>query len=429
MDSIAIIADDLTGAGDTGVQFCPFFEDTILVSHLKLSGALKPDAQPDSRAIAVYTNSRALTAGNAYQRLESTAQWLARHKFRQIYKKIDSCMRGNVGSETDALLDGLGYEASFITPAFPEMGRTTRQDVHQVHGIALDQTEIAQDPVTPVSESRLTRIVAGQSRHPVGHVGLKFLEGEPQPLVEEIERQLRGGVRHLVFDVTGRAHLDRIAQLLISLERKILPVGSAGLAGSIAKQLPLRRASDRPAKIITPRVFNLLVCGSASAVSGQQIETLLANRPYEVIELNPMLLADQQRLSEFLQTASRTRAALTKNNVILSIKSRPTVKSPCRSTASQPSADAIVRGVGRFVAAVVADTRPAHLFLTGGDTADAVLTAIAADGVRILGEVVAGVVHGVLIGGLLDGLPLVTKAGAFGQQDTLVAVHEFWLAK
>jgi uncharacterized protein YgbK (DUF1537 family) len=142
-----------------------------------------------------------------------------------------------------------------------------------------------------------------------------------------------------------------------------------------------------------------------------------------------MLLADQQRLSEFLQTASRTRAALTKNNVILSIKSRPTVQSPRRSTASQPSADAIVRGVGRFVAAVVADTRPAHLFLTGGDTADAVLTAIAADGVRILGEVVAGVVHGVLIGGLLDGLPLVTKAGAFGQQDTLVAVHEFWLAK
>jgi len=32
----------------------------------------------------------------------------------------------------------------------------------------------------------------------------------------------------------------------------------------------------------------------------------------------------------------------------------------------------------------------------------------------------------VIIGGLQDGLPVVTKAGAFGQKDTLIAVHEKW---
>jgi uncharacterized protein YgbK (DUF1537 family) len=82
--------------------------------------------------------------------------------------------------------------------------------------------------------------------------------------------------------------------------------------------------------------------------------------------------------------------------------------------------------LGLFVAEVVAAAQPANLFLTGGDTADAVLTANEADGIRILGEVVAGVVQGVIIGGLLDSLPVVTKAGAFGQNDTLVAVHDFW---
>ncbi|MBT8369051.1 MAG: four-carbon acid sugar kinase family protein, partial [Deltaproteobacteria bacterium] len=50
-------------------------------------------------------------------------------------------------------------------------------------------------------------------------------------------------------------------------------------------------------------------------------------------------------------------------------------------------------------------------------------------GIRILGEVAAGVVQGVFIGGLLDGLPVVTKAGAFGQKDTLVRIHEFWQKK
>ena len=78
------------------------------------------------------------------------------------------------------------------------------------------------------------------------------------------------------------------------------------------------------------------------------------------------------------------------------------------------------------MAEVAADTKPGNLFLTGGDTADAVLTALGADGIRILGEVVSGVVQGVIICGLLDNYPVVTKAGAFGQKDTLVAVHENW---
>jgi uncharacterized protein YgbK (DUF1537 family) len=34
-----------------------------------------------------------------------------------------------------------------------------------------------------------------------------------------------------------------------------------------------------------------------------------------------------------------------------------------------------------------------------------------------------------IIGDLMDGLPIVTKAGAFGQEDTLIRVHEYWLKK
>ena len=140
MDNIVIIADDLTGAADTGVQFCPFFEDTTLVSYQQLDRIWEQISPVARRAIAVYTNSRALAADTAQHRLVSVAQGLARNQPIRIYKKIDSCMRGNVGSEVDALLDELGYEASFITPAFPEMGRTTRDDIHRVNGTPLNQT-------------------------------------------------------------------------------------------------------------------------------------------------------------------------------------------------------------------------------------------------------------------------------------------------
>ena len=423
MDNIVIIADDLTGAADTAVQFGPYFEDTTLVFYQQWE---QIPATSSRRAMAIYTNSRALGVDQARNRLVSLAQGFGGIEALWIYKKIDSCMRGNVGAESDALLDQLGYAASFITPAFPEMGRTTLEDTHRIHGLPLDQTEISKDPVTPVTDSSLTRIVALQSRFPVGHVGLAFLENNHHRLIAEIERQLKSGVRHIVFDATNRFHLDRIARSIFTLEGKILPVGSAGLAGSIAKLLTAKPDSVEPAKMVAPGGFNLLVCGTTSAVTGQQIEELLQRFSYEVIELNPAVLADRNRKGEFSDTVSSARARLTQKNVILTIKSQPNSSITHERTNMQPAADLIVRGLGLFVAQVVTDTKPRHLFLTGGDTADAVLAAIETEGMRILGEIVAGVVQGVLLGGLLDGLPVVTKAGGFGQKDTLVALHEFW---
>ena len=426
MENIVIIADDLTGAADAAVQFCPYFDDTTLVSYQKWDRTLQPTLPPSTRATAIYTNSRALGVDQARRRLISVAHGLAEIKALWIYKKIDSCMRGNVGAESDALLDQLGYAASFITPAFPEMGRTTLEDIHRIHGLPLDQTEISQDPVTPVTESSLTRIVALQSRYAVGHVGLAFLEDGNQGLIAEIKRLMQNGVRHMVFDATDRCHLDRVARSIFALEHKILPVGSAGLAGSIANLLNPMPVSDEPARIIAPAGFNLLVCGTTSAVTGEQIDNLLASYAYELNQLNPVILADQSRKDEFLDTVCAARSGFLNTNVILTIKPQPSSRNTHRQPDIYPAADSIVRGLGQFVAEVVGDAKPGHLFLTGGDTADAVLTALEAEGIRIQGEVVAGVVQGVIIGGLLDGLPVVTKAGAFGQKDTLVAVHDFW---
>ena len=156
MNQIVIIADDLTGAADTGVQFCPFFDDTVLISYLQLSNAVAPTSRS---AVALYTNSRALVEKRAHERLKSIARRLSKLEPLWIYKKMDSCLRGNPGAETEALMDELAYVASFIAPAFPEMGRTTVNGTHLVHGIPVGQTEISRDPLTPVTESDLRTII------------------------------------------------------------------------------------------------------------------------------------------------------------------------------------------------------------------------------------------------------------------------------
>ena len=426
MNQIVIIADDLTGAADTGVQFCPFFDNTVLISYLQLSGTEAPNSTFVPRgATALYTNSRALTVKTARKRLRSIAQRLSKLEPLWIYKKMDSCLRGNPGAETETLMVELGYEASFIAPAFPEMGRTTVNGTHLVHGIPVGRTEISRDPLTPVTESDLCRVIQSQSRYPVGHIPLNLLAGEEAALRDEIERQIRGGIRHIVFDTTCREHLDRIARLIFSSSHRILPVGSAGLAAGLGGLLPPGPILKTHDHRTSEDGKHLLVCGTNSEVTRRQIKTLVEVYPYEEISLDPGILTDEHRRADFLNSASLVRSKLSAKHIVVTID-RPNNHVSARQLNQQQAAQSMIAGLGRFLAAVLTETRPGLLFLTGGDTADAVITSAGGKGIRILGEVVTGVVQGTLIGGSLDGLPVVTKAGAFGREDTLVVLHETW---
>ena len=416
MNPIVIIADDLTGAADTGVQFCPFYDDTILLSYLQLADAVAPT--PGS-ALALYTNSRALEMMTAQKRLRSVARGLSELKRFRTYKKMDSCLRGNPGAETEALMDELAYNASFIAPAFPEMGRTTVNGNHLVHGIPVGQTEISRDPITPVTESDLCRLIQRQCRYPVGHIALNLMEGEETALVDEIERQIQQGIRHIVFDATCREHLDRVARLIYSCAYRILPVGSAGLAAGLGGLLSAKSIPKPDGHSNYEGGNYLLVCGTKSEITRRQIETLMATYPYEEIALDPGMLTDERGRDAILDKASLVRSKLSVNHIIVTIDfSRPLVASS-RHLNQKQGAQLLLDGLERFLEQVLMETKPGLLFLT----------AAGAKGIRIFGEIVTGVVQGTLIGGILDGVPVVTKAGAFGGEDTLVVLHKTVIEK
>ena len=426
MEQIVIIADDLTGAADTGVQFSPYFEKTILLPFHQLARGLEAIKPSASRALTIYTSSRALDASTASDRVTSVGRQLSKKDLLWIYKKVDSCLRGNLGAETEALMNEMDFELSFIAPAFPEMGRTTANDCHLVHGIPLSETEIVRDPVTPVSESCLSRIIAAQGRYPVGHVALNFLEGDDADLQGEIERQIRLGVRHVVFDATSRDHLDRIARQFFSSARRILPVGSAGLATSLGRLLTRKRVSAEHSRPVSGKRPHLLVCGTASEVTKLQIQALIEAYPYEEFILQAAMLVDPNQRNAILNRVTSVRSRLRENNVVVRIDWPSNKYGVFKPTDRLQAAESIAHGLEAFVAAVLKETELEFVFATGGDTADAVLTAAGARGIEILGEVVTGMVQGELFGGPLDGLPMVTKAGAFGNKDALVVLHEAW---
>ena len=422
---MAIIADDLTGAADTGVQFRPFYEHTVLISYIRLDDRKVSDPGLFTQgATALYTNSRALPPEAARDRLGSVARRLSKFEPLWIYKKMDSCLRGNPGAETEALMDELAFDASFIAPAFPGMGRTTLNGTHLVHGVPVGQTEISRDPLAPVTQSDLRETIQSQCRYPVGHIPLNLLLGREILLTDEIERQIGTGVRHITFDVTRQEHLDRVARLAFHSSHRILPVGSAGLAAGLGKVLPPLPVRENRDLCFPEGGNHLLVCGTNSEVTRRQIKTLLEIHPYEAIVLDPETLRTEDQGRGFSDMASSVRSKLVAGHLIVSIGSSPKTSDFSRRIERQQAAQSMIEGLGRVLAAVLKETRPGVLFLTGGDTADAVLTAVGSEGITIHGEILPGVVNGRLMGGALDGLPVVTKAGAFGGDDTLVALHE-----
>ena len=76
--------------------------------------------------------------------------------------------------------------------------------------------------------------------------------------------------------------------------------------------------------------------------------------------------------------------------------------------------------MGEMAKAVFARARVSGAFITGGDTAMGVLAALRADGSAILSEIAVGLPMMRLVGGEMDGLKTVTKAGAFGKEDAIL---------
>ena len=69
-------------------------------------------------------------------------------------------------------MDAAGAEAAFFIPALPALGRTTVGGFHLVRGVPVSQTEIARDLISPVTESHIPTLLAGQCQRPVGHIPL-----------------------------------------------------------------------------------------------------------------------------------------------------------------------------------------------------------------------------------------------------------------
>ena len=126
-DLAGIIADDLTGANDTALQFYNQGAKTKIL----LDYSYVPDRKDLTEVWAVSSESRNCTAEESVKRVTNTVKTFSDNfSFEYYYKKIDSTLRGHIALETLTVLDILEYDAAVIIPAFPQEGRITVGGYH-----------------------------------------------------------------------------------------------------------------------------------------------------------------------------------------------------------------------------------------------------------------------------------------------------------
>jgi D-threonate/D-erythronate kinase len=423
MKKIGMIADDLTGANDSGVQLVKKGLRSSVIFDLKPLDT----AQHNIDAIVVDTDSRAIHKDDAYEAVRQASVFLKENGFMYIYKKVDSTLRGNLGAEIEAVTSVFNPDFCIIAPAFPRIGRTTKNGIHYLHGIPLSETEISRDPKCPVTESSIVTLLESQSSQKVGLVQTSVMGAGLEALKTELEKWKEQGIKWLVFDAETDEELENIAATISAISGNFIWVGSAGLAEYLPEKLGLIRADNtRPEEMKGENV--LVVSGSLSSVTREQISNLLEMGQMVSTEVDPLTVFEENNL-----WITRKKSYIEKlvsiyqdgKDAVLFVDSssenRDKTAAAGKRLGLSPSevSNRISHGLGEIASEFLKNhSFVSGLVLTGGDTAKDVCRQIGASGLELLKEVESGIPLGKLTGE--HEFFAITKAGAFGNKQSLV---------
>jgi len=224
---LTILADDLTGAADCGLQAARRGLRTVVALTA---------ATHDAEVVARDLDTRGGDAGRAY-----AATRAALPERGELYLKIDSTLRGHVGAAIDAALDAGAGDVAVVAPAFPAQGRTVTGGRLFAGG-----EEVAD----------LAALLRAQSRH----------AARPGAVI--------------AADAASDADLRRVVAERRADGARVVWVGSAGLAAALVDALA---PGGAPGSLPVAAGPVLTVVGSAAAPAAAQLAALLARPGVEAV--------------------------------------------------------------------------------------------------------------------------------------------------
>ena len=375
MQSIRILADDLTGALDTAAAFAgqvPVYLDRPPAQSRECSG---------TRIAVVATPTRDVPPEEIPAHLQPALKWL--QSGRIAFKKVDSLLRGNTFAELAWLVRNGGFETTIFAPAFPAQGRVT-----------IDGQQWVVEPGDVAGSRKAAALPFGEA---FADQGICVESGA-----------LPTGRTLAVWapDIVSDQELDAVvAESDRDTTRSCLWCGSAGLAHALARHLGLVPNKEQATALLAAEHSGptLLISASHHPVFRAQWQLLNST-------LSPQALAEGAAPAQVAAALASLREGA---------RSAWLGLAPAAEISPAQAAQMLHEQMAQLIASA---PKPAQLIVVGGDTLLALCRAAKVEALLAQASIRNGWGCARLMGGAWDGVSCYSRSGAFGGRDDLVAI-------
>lgn len=205
------LADDLTGGLELAAMLVAQGVPTSLATSADAVRGLPP-----VNALVIAQKTRIGPAGLAARRIAEAAEALLARRPRQLFFKycatFDSTDKGNIGPCMDVLMDKTGSTFTACCPTFPEYARSVYQGHLFVGNRLVSESPKRQDPVTPMLDPDLVRVLQRQTARRVGLLDHVVVRQGAAAIAEHVAALQANGVQYAITDAATHEDLAAIAQ-------------------------------------------------------------------------------------------------------------------------------------------------------------------------------------------------------------------------
>lgn len=423
-NQIGIIADDLTGANDTALQF----QKRGAVTQILLDYSDITRTTTNMGVWAASTETRNVAPDIAAEKVAEAVKSISTSlNIEHFYKKIDSTVRGNIAIETLTMVRTLEMDAAVVIPAFPSEGRITVGGYHLLKGIPVGRTEMAQDPHSPIFESHvptLLRNQLGADADLVAHIDLKTVMNGAGPILMKINELVKQGKKLIVTDAASIVDIEQIILAINKSGFNILPAGTAA-AATVLSSIWLPDENDYTPYVI-PKLPKLIISGSATEINSGQIKKFInsdyADDIYELALTQKNIIdgVSDDMVNSILANLKQENTVLVHSSYLVDNFDGFSDDSLNAELTKTKFASRITDFLAELTKKVT-DRKQVLLVTLGGETSYKCCHAINAMELKLLTEVAPAIALCID----LEGRLIITKSGNLGNSNTLIDIVKY----
>ncbi len=357
---LTVIADDLTGAAEVaGVCLRYGLEVAFGINRL-------PDGDVDVKVIA--TDSRQSGREEALKIHRELAVSLKEAGITNIFKKVDSVLRGYVVEELYEVMKVYGFQTAVVQPANPASGRCIKKGNYKISGKPINETAFAGDPDFPAFSQSVKDLLEERTANKEISIQTLFL------------RTLAKGI--IVPDCQSGADMKRLLSI------PVLDTVYAGSAAFLGAYLRVKSGHKMTRKNLNFNPFEgrfLMVCGSThyqsrdfiNKAASKGIEVSLI--PYELMQ--PEI--DEKMLEEI--AVKQSNLWNEHGRLIIAFSEEPVSYEDCTTV--------LKKRMSTIVGIILKRSPVVELLIEGGATAFSILTQLGWTSLNPVKELAPGVVR------------------------------------